>query len=320
MKISTDKKELHPRNRHREPYNFPELIKSLPELGKFVTINKFNNESIDFSDPAAVLMLNRALLRHFYGIVHWSIPEKYLCPPIPGRAEYIHRIADLLSFSNHGILPPGKAVKVLDIGVGASCIYPILGNIAYGWKFVGSDIDPVAIKSAEQIIASNDLLKGVVDCRLQKTSYNIFKGIIREGELFDITVCNPPFHSSFAEARSGTLRKWKNLGIARKNNADQNFGGVFTELVYKGGEEAFVSRMIEESALFSTSVFWYSCLLSKSTSLPLVTKAVREAGVYDFNIIPIAHGNKVSRVVAWTFLTDMRQKEWRQKRWQVLNA
>lgn len=293
MKISTLKEDLHPRNRHREFYNFSELIKSLPELGKFVTINKFNNESIDFSDPAAILMLNRALLKHFYGIVHWSIPEKYLCPPIPGRAEYIHRIADLLSFSNNGILPPGKAVKVLDIGVGASCIYPILGNREYGWKFVGSDIDPVAIKSAEQIIASNDLLKGVVDCRLQNTSYHIFKGIIRQRELFDITICNPPFHSSFSEARSGTLRKWKNLGIARKNNADLNFGGVFTELVYKGGEEAFVSRMIEESALFPTSVFWFSCLLSKSTSLLSVQKAVREAGVCDFKIIPIAHGNKV---------------------------
>lgn len=96
------KSGLHPRNRHRSRYDFPALIASCPALAPFVKPNAWGDVSVDFADPAAVKMLNRALLQHFYGIEHWDIPADYLCPPIPGRADYLHHLADLLATSNGG--------------------------------------------------------------------------------------------------------------------------------------------------------------------------------------------------------------------------
>src|SRR5690606_24715537 len=116
--------------------------------------------SIDFFNPQAVKALNKALLFYYYDIVYWDIPENYLCPPIPGRADYIHYIADLLADNNKGIVPTGSEIKCLDIGVGANCIYPIIGVKEYGWSFIGADIDALAIKSAKKIIASNPSLQG----------------------------------------------------------------------------------------------------------------------------------------------------------------
>ncbi|HWW40560.1 RlmF-related methyltransferase, partial [Pedobacter sp.] len=147
-----EKKQLHPRNKHRSRYDFSLLVKSCPDLRDFVLINPYGDESIDFADASAVKMLNKALLAQYYRIKHWDIPENYLCPPIPGRADYIHYLADLLGESNNGVVPTGKSVKVLDIGTGANCIYPIIGHQEYGWTFVGSDIDRGAVQSAENII------------------------------------------------------------------------------------------------------------------------------------------------------------------------
>ena len=96
------KSELHVRNLHRSRYDFPQLMKTCPELAPFVSLNKYNDLSVDFSDPHAVKILNKALLKHFYGIQYWDIPQDFLCPPIPGRADYIHYLADLLSANNKG--------------------------------------------------------------------------------------------------------------------------------------------------------------------------------------------------------------------------
>ena len=131
------KSGLHARNRHRSRYDFPLLVKEHPELSRFVRVNEYDDESIDFADPAAVRSLNKALLKLYYGITHWDIPENYLCPPIPGRADYIHHVADLLRSCNNSVIPRGTSVTVLDIGVGANCIYPIIGVKEYGWHFVG---------------------------------------------------------------------------------------------------------------------------------------------------------------------------------------
>ncbi len=154
------KTELHPRNRHRAPYDFKELIKSCPDLKKFVAKNSYGNESIDFKDPIAVKTLNKAIIKLFYNIT-WDIPEHFLCPPIPGRADYIHYIADLLALKNRGITPKGNKISVIDIGVGANCIYPLIGHREYGWNFIGTDIEPLAIAIAKAIVAQNNLTEAI---------------------------------------------------------------------------------------------------------------------------------------------------------------
>ncbi|WP_316813649.1 23S rRNA (adenine(1618)-N(6))-methyltransferase RlmF [Pedobacter heparinus] len=314
--MSEEKTILHARNKHRSRYNFPELIRSLPDLYPFVAINSHGGESIDFADPLAVKMLNKALLKHFYGISNWDIPENYLCPPIPGRADYVHYLADLLAQSNAGIVPKGKAVKGLDIGLGANCIYPIIGVQEYGWTFAGSDIDPLAVKTARAIVAANPVLSNSISCRLQNNRQHIFKDIVKPGELFDFTMCNPPFHASAAEAQSGTRRKLQNLGKLKGKEAVLNFGGQHSELWYEGGELVFIRNMVEDSALIASQCLWFSSLVSKSSNLPFIYKTLQYAGVKEIKTIEMAQGQKISRFVAWSFLTEAEQREWAQKRWR----
>ncbi|ACU02685.1 23S rRNA (adenine(1618)-N(6))-methyltransferase RlmF [Pedobacter heparinus] len=314
--MSEEKTILHPRNKHRSRYNFPELIKTLPELYPFVAVNSYGGESIDFSDPVAVKLLNKALLKHFYGIDNWDIPANYLCPPIPGRADYVHYLADLLARNNKGIVPKGNRVKGLDIGIGANCIYPIIGLREYGWSFVGSDTDQGAIKTAKAIVAANSLLTGAVSCRLQPNPKDIFKGIVKPGELFDFTMCNPPFHASAAEAQSGTKRKLQNLGKHTGKETVLNFGGQQAELWYDGGELAFIRNMINDSMAIANQCLWFSSLVSKSSNLSFIYKALQGAGALQVKTIEMAQGQKISRFVAWSFLTEAAQQQWMGTRWR----
>lgn len=310
-----EKVRLHPRNKHRERYNFTQLIHSCPELAQFVMVNIYNDQSIDFFNPEAVKMLNKALLKHYYDIDYWDIPRNYLCPPIPGRAEYIHYIADLLGSCNDGKIPTGDQIKCLDIGVGANCVYPIIGNKEYGWSFIGSDIDPVSIKSAKKIIELNLFLKGKIELRLQQNPKDIFFGIVQNNENYDFSICNPPFHASLAEAKSGTLRKLSNLNREKITKPILNFGGQDGELWCKGGEERFIRDMIRQSKLFSASCFWFSTAVSKQSHLKRIYDALKKAEALEVRTIPMGQGNKSSRIVAWTFLTREQQEKWIKTRW-----
>lgn len=325
-------RELHPRNKHHGRYDFDELIKSSPELNKYVITNAYDDRTIDFFDPAAVKMLNKALLKHFYGIVFWDIPENYLCPPIPGRADYMHHIADLLADDKHsgnksrnnfflseGSAPAqGNEVKCLDIGVGANCIYPIIGCMENGWTFIGSDIDPVAVESAKNIVRKNPLLKGKIEIRLQPDRTNFFKGILLKDEYMDVTICNPPFHSSAEEAKEVAQKKIRNLmqnkaAELRSQNPDSmfgqnpgskpvpNFGGQNNELWCPGGEEQFVRDMAFQSRSFASQCRWFSSLIAKKESLRGVYSALKKVGAVEVKTIPMGQGNKISRIVAWRF-------------------
>ncbi|WP_299013332.1 23S rRNA (adenine(1618)-N(6))-methyltransferase RlmF [uncultured Photobacterium sp.] len=324
----TLKKGLHPRNPHRQRYDFDVLIESCPPLAPFVSENKFGDLSVDFSNPDAVKMINKALLKHFYQVEHWDIPPGYLCPPIPGRADYLHYIADLLAESNEGAIPKGRQVQGLDIGVGANCAYPIVGHRVYGWNFVAADIDPLSIKSAKFIVEANSTLAGGIKCRLQKNPDHIFEGMINSNDIFDFTMCNPPFHRSLEEATAGSERKVKNLSAnarkkgtrgfekPKKNESGVlNFGGQKAELWCPGGEAAFINRMIKQSVETASQCFWFTTLVSKKENLSAIYKALKQVGAVDVRTIDMAQGQKLTRVVAWTFLTSEQQKEWREERW-----
>lgn len=285
------KTELHPRNRHRGLYDFKQLIKSCPDLAKFVATNNYGNESIDFTNPIAVKALNKALLKSFYNII-WDIPEPFLCPPIPNRADYIHSIADLLSDSNGGIIPQGKKISILDIGVGANCIYPLIGHQEYGWSFIATDIDPHAISIANGIITQNGLRESI-EIRLQKSPSNIFEGIL-EDCTFNVSMCNPPFHASRSEANAGTKRKWKNL---HKKTSLLNFGGQSNELWCPGGEVSFIKQMIKESVLVKCN--WFTSLVSKVDNLPAIYRALDKIKASEVRTINLGQGQKKSRIVAW---------------------
>lgn len=311
-----EKTRLHARNRNRELYDLNALTASVPALKGHIRVNEFGSASIDFSDPRSVKALNKALLHHHYGIRNWEFPNENLCPPVPGRADHIHHIADLLGGSNGGTIPLGDKITCLDVGVGASCIYPIIGVTEYGWRFIGSDIDTRSITSAERIIASNPSLQGKVECRLQKDPKSIFLGILGKEEKIDITICNPPFHASLEEAQKGTRRKIENLSGRKMKVPELNFSGINKELICEGGEYGFIQNMIRESQAFAKSCFWFSTLVSKHSNLKGIHRLLDESEASQVKTISMGTGNKISRIVAWTFISKEERKAWNAARWK----
>lgn len=315
-KSNQEKTTLHPQNKNRERYDLKALIDAVPELANHVKLNKYGDDSVDFSNPVAVKLLNKALLNHYYGIKHWEFPDENLCPPIPGRADYIHYMADLLKESNFGRMPAGEKITCLDVGVGASCIYPIIGVTEYNWNFLGSDIDSKSIASAKSIVEANDSLKGKIKCWLQNNSRFVFEGILNGDEKIDIMVCNPPFHSTADEAQSGTERKVKNLSGKREKTAELNFSGISNELITEGGESRFINDMVYESRRFGKNCFWFSTLVSKQSNLKSIYKTLEKVEAIQIKTINMGTGNKSTRIVAWSFLSKDEQKVWRDSRWK----
>nr|WP_067292188.1 23S rRNA (adenine(1618)-N(6))-methyltransferase RlmF [Marinobacterium profundum] len=319
--VRTNKAELHSRNPHRGRYDFAVLTKASPALAGFVQLNRYGNESIDFADPQAVKALNQALLSHFYGIDFWDIPPGFLCPPIPGRADYVHYLADLLADSNNGVIPRGRMVRALDVGIGANCVYPIIGNREYGWQFVGSDINAMAVGTVQGIVRSNRCLSGKIEARLQKQQNQIFNGIWKADDHFDVTLCNPPFHTSEAAMTAESERKWRGLKKAPQPAATPklNFGGQPDELWCDGGEEGFICRMVKESKAYGEQCYWFTSLVAKQSSLAAIRRELSHAGAQQVRVVEMAQGQKISRFIAWSFLTPELQDEWQQSYWAPLS-
>lgn len=291
------KTKLHPRNLHLDGYDFERLVTQTPELEAFMIKNPVGQSTVDFQDPMAVRMLNRALLRTHYDIEFWDIPAGYLCPPIPGRVDYIHHLEDLLAEDNNvQEAPRGRHIKALDIGTGASLVYPLIGQSAYGWRFTGVDVDANAVKSARQI---RDVNKLDIDLRLQNNSENIFRGVIQPDDVFHVTMCNPPFHGSLEQANKGTQRKWASLGKGRSTKL--NFGGRDAELWYPGGEIKFIARMVNESMDFAKQCLWFTSLVSKKDNLQPLHRILGKARVAEYKVVEMAQGQKTSRFIAWTY-------------------
>ncbi|MEP3838486.1 MAG: 23S rRNA (adenine(1618)-N(6))-methyltransferase RlmF [Algibacter sp.] len=285
---------MHPNNKHKLGYNLDVLSEFFSGLAPYVFVNKYEKKTIDFANPHAVKALNTALLFKYYNIGFWEFPETNLCPPIPGRVDYIHHISDLLKSSEI----TGN-IKVLDIGTGASCIYPILGHAEYNWSFVATDIDKDSLKHAQNIITKNKLDHGI-ELRLQREASKIFQGILKDTDRFSVAICNPPFFKSEADALEANARKLKGLNMDDLKPI-RNFSGTQNELWYKGGEKAFLHTYLYESSLFKDHCEWFTTLVSKKDLVKGMYNSLKKLGATNIKTISMGQGNKISRIVAWTF-------------------
>ena len=292
--MNHSKDKLHPRSFHNKPYNFQELIVKVPELKQFIVKNREGIDTILFADPKAVYYLNKALLLHFYNLNFWDIPNQNLVPPIPGRADYVHYLADLLKVDD------SCKTSILDIGTGASLVYPLIGSSIYHWNFVATDIEPKSIEIAQKIINENVHLSSKIELRHQPNQKKILSGIITKNDYFDAVMCNPPFFKSKKEAEAQTLRKLKGLDKRKTPKLINNFSGESNELWCNGGELSFVLNYIKESTLFKTQVGWFTSLISNEDNLkPLQIELKKSAK--EIKVIDMAQGNKKSRILAWKF-------------------
>ena len=307
--MKSEKINLHPRNLHKFGYDFEQLTQTNSDLNQYVFTNEFQTQTIDFSNPDAVKSLNKSILMLNYGIKYYDLPKNYLCPPIPGRVDYILYLADLLASNNKNIIPQGENIVGLDIGIGSNCIYPILGNALYNWSFVGTDIDENAIQNCKKIIEQNTQLIDAISLQLQVESRFIFKNIILPEDKFAFTICNPPFHNSESEAAKSAIRKVNNLENTRTQKPVLNFGGQNAELWCEGGEIGFITQMIFESAKYPLQVLWFTTLVSKKENLPNIYKTLTKVQAVEVKTIEMSQGQKTSRIVAWTFLSKIQQEK-----------
>lgn len=301
----------HPRNLHQDSYPIAELAQCYPPLQPYRLTKPDGGQTIDFSQPDAVKALNAALLAHYYQVTTWDIPAGYLCPPVPGRADYVHYLADLLALDNQGAVPRGKTVKGLDIGTGANVIYPIIATRSYAWQMVGTDIDVNSIKSATAIVEANSVLTEQISLRHQTNPEHIFSGVVKAGEYFAFSMCNPPFHHSAEQAKAGSQRKVANLSKNKSKRGSHlasaishdraNFAGQANELWCAGGELKFIQRMAAESRDYAAQIGWFSSLVSKKDNLNPIYQCLSKMGVKDVKTVEMAQGQKVSRFVAWRY-------------------
>ena len=284
---------MHKNNLHIQDYDFPKLSAEHPQLKEFVFISKHNKQTINFAYPKAVKTLNTALLKTYYTIKYWGFSDDSLCPPIPSRVDYIHQLNDLLIES--GIT---KDVKILDIGSGASCIYPLLGNAVNNWTFIGTEVDNNSLNSAQKIINKNNLSESI-KLRFQIDKSNILTDIIAKDDSFSASMCNPPFYSSQEEANESNKRKMKGLGI---DLPVRNFSGSQNELWYEGGEKAFLHNYLYQSSLFKTQCHWFTSLVSKKENVQSMYDSLEKLHATQIQTKSITVGNKITRIVAWSFM------------------
>ena len=313
--LAVPQSKLHERNRHICGYDIAQLAQGYPRLKEYVIDGGGDGtraHTIDFSRPAAVEALNAALLTVDYGIHGFALPGGYLCPAVPGRADLLHVIADLLATDNDGSIPTGRAVRGLDIGVGASCIYPLIGHAEYGWAFLGSDVSKTSIASASAIAQANDT---PVELRRQPRSEHVLAGVLQPSDgCVAFTLCNPPFYASAQEEAAAAARKWRGLqkkkGRAKNvRGSTRSFGGSKHELWCAGGEKQFVTTHIRESAQMAHAALWFTSLVSSDKSLPKLLAELSNVNPARVEQLGVATGNKAMRVLAWSFMEDAQRQE-----------
>ncbi|MGV6944160.1 23S rRNA (adenine(1618)-N(6))-methyltransferase RlmF [Sphingobacterium kyonggiense] len=286
-------KNLHPRNKFNQDYDFMALTKRVTELKKYLQKLPDERLSLDFRDPEAVFLLNKALLASGYDIKGWEILENSLCPSIPGRLNYIHYLAELFKGR------PGKPIRVMDVGTGSSIIYPLLGAKEYDWHFVATETHKPSIQQAKNILHKNPEFRQTIEIREQKNPEHILKGVIHPGEYFDAIMCNPPFYKSKEDYHNVVVKKNSKLHQEAEDSLASNFKGLPNELWFPGGEQKFITQMIYESMDLKDQIGVCSSLVSnKETIRPL--KAILEYHkIQDIQVTMMHQGKKISRILSW---------------------
>jgi 23S rRNA (adenine1618-N6)-methyltransferase len=220
---------------------------------------------------------------------------------VPNRLNYIlwaQALLDTTSSTFSDRYDPTREVIALDIGTGASAIYPLLGCATRdNWRFAGTDIDDLSLNYAAQNIKANNLTQRI---RLLKTSPNeLLIPLDKLGlEAIDITLSNPPFY-----ATASSLLESSTLKSRPPNSACT---GSESEMVTPGGEVQFVTRQITSSLILQERVQWYSSMLGKLSSLRPLVVLLKQHSISNYAITEFVQGNKTRRwALAWSF-QDLR--------------
>ncbi|KAH8114957.1 hypothetical protein DFH11DRAFT_1508325 [Phellopilus nigrolimitatus] len=290
---------MHARNPYKTQIDFESLAESYAPLKPFLKKTAKEAVTIDFKEPDAQKRLTEALLARDFGLT-LNLPKGRLCPPVRStRLNYLLWVQDLLEETFRS-LPRSREVIGLDIGTGASAIYPLLGcRLDASWHFLGTEIDSASYASAFQNVEANNLGTRI---RVLKTapSNPLLAPLFSEPDRrFAFTMCNPPFYGSATEvARSAESKALEPSAVCT---------GAEVEMITPGGEEAFVQRMVTESleGTIGERCLWFTSMLGKLASVIAIVAALRAHKVDNYALAELVQGQTRRWVVAWSF-TDTR--------------
>uniref|UniRef100_A0A4W5PEA5 U6 small nuclear RNA (adenine-(43)-N(6))-methyltransferase n=1 Tax=Hucho hucho TaxID=62062 RepID=A0A4W5PEA5_9TELE len=256
---------MHPRNRYKDkPPDFAYLASKYPDFEQHVHTNLAGRAMLNFKEPEAVRALTCTLLKEDFGLTI-DIPLERLIPTVPLRLNYIHWVEDLIGGQ-------GEPRRGIDIGTGASCIYPLLGASMNGWHYLATEVDDICFDYATRNVEQNNLSDLIKVVKVpQKT---LLMDALKEESaiVYDFCMCNPPFFANQLEAKGVNSRNSR-----RPPPSSVNTGGV-TEIMAEGGELEFVKRIIHDSLQLKTRLRWYSCMLGKKCSLAPLKEELRKQG------------------------------------------
>ncbi|KAH9144304.1 hypothetical protein AeRB84_011757 [Aphanomyces euteiches] len=293
---------IHPRNKYKTPPDFIKLAALYPSLKQLCVYfymalwlresfslreTKTGGYVIDWTDPQATRELTKTLLHLDFGLT-WNIPIDRLCPPLTNRLNYIHWIEDLILLSQPSFVSPSQEspIRGIDIGTGASCIYPLLGHALNQWHFIATDIDSISIQHASVNVDANQL-GHAIHLKLVDNATMLPKDAITQSIMF--TMCNPPFFDSIDEADTNPRSKCT---------------GSSLEMTTPGGEVAFIKRMIQDSLDLKAKVRWYTSLIGRKSSLRPLLATLRESGIRNTRTTEFLQGRTTRWGIAWTFTDD----------------
>ncbi|MBN3308322.1 MET16 methyltransferase, partial [Amia calva] len=284
-------KSMHPRNRYKDkPPDFAYLASKYPEFQQHVHTNLTGRVGLNFKEPEAVRALTCTLLKEDFGLTI-EIPLERLIPTVPLRLNYIHWVEDLIG--------GGGPRRGIDIGTGASCIYPLLGATMNGWYFLATEVDDICYDYAKRNVEQNHLSDLIKVVKVpQKTL--LMDALKEETALvYDFCMCNPPFFANQLEAKGVNSRNAR-----RPPPSSVNTGGV-TEIMAEGGELEFVKRIIHDSLQLKKRLRWYSCMLGKKCSLTPLKEELRKQGVPKVTHTEFCQGRTMRWALAWSFCDDV---------------
>ncbi|XP_051535930.1 RNA N6-adenosine-methyltransferase mettl16 [Myxocyprinus asiaticus] len=284
-------KSMHPRNRYKDkPPDFVYLASKYPEFQKHVQTTLTGRVTLNFKDPEAVRALTCTLLKEDFGLTI-EIPLERLIPTVPLRLNYIHWVEDLIGGQ-------GNPRRGIDIGTGASCIYPLLGASMNGWFFLATEVDDICFNYAKKNVEQNHLAELIKVVKVpQKTL--LMDALKDESIVYDFCMCNPPFFANQLEAKGVNSRNSR-----RPPPSSINTGGV-TEIMAEGGELEFVKRIIHDSLQLKKRLRWYSCMLGKKCSLAPLKDELRKQGVPKVTHTEFCQGRTMRWALAWSFYDDV---------------
>ncbi|XP_073343688.1 RNA N(6)-adenosine-methyltransferase mettl16 [Pagrus major] len=285
-------KSMHPRNRYKDkPPDFGYLASKYPDFQQHVHTSLTGRPVVNFKEPEAVRALTCTLLKEDFGLTI-EIPLERLIPTVPLRLNYIHWVEDLID----GQKQPRRGI---DIGTGASCIYPLLGATMNGWYFLATEVDDICFDYATKNVEQNNLSDLIKVVKVpQKTL--LMDALKEETEIvYDFCMCNPPFFANQLEAKGVNSRNSR-----RPPPSSVNTGGV-TEIMAEGGELEFVKRIIHDSLQLKKRLRWYSCMLGKKCSLAPLKEELRKQGVPKVTHTEFCQGRTMRWALAWSFYDDV---------------